>query len=373
MNSSSRPADELLAEVRAEPRLRVSFERAELQHREDAAAPADALAAVEDRPPARQRGSTSAIGRAIGSAQSRKNAESTTSSARSSSVARPGGRLEGQLPVAADERVLDPRGRLLSHTTMLDACLGDPGIMIPYGHAPARSILRRRRAAELLAGGGAARRHAAGGEPADPLAREAARPAARSTARAGASSRPRPAAGSTGARSGCSRWRSSCSPSSARKPRASSPAGSRSARRPGPGGTVLPVVLAEFQQLHPGVHVALSVSDTQRVDRAGRAPRGRARRRRRGAPPPRRRLRAVLPRRGRARGSARPPLRRTGRVTLDELKEEPLVLMQEGAGVRQVIDDELREAGRAPARPRRAARARPAGVGAQRGARAATA
>src|SRR6266699_1284318 len=33
----------------------------------------------------------------------------------------------------------------------------------------------------------------------------------------------------------------------------------------GPGGTVMPVVLAEFQQLHPGVHVALSVSDTQHV------------------------------------------------------------------------------------------------------------
>jgi DNA-binding transcriptional LysR family regulator len=32
-------------------------------------------------------------------------------------------------------------------------------------------------------------------------------------------------------------------------------------------------------------------------------------------------------------------------VTLDELKSEPLVLMQEGAGVRQVIEDELREAG----------------------------
>jgi DNA-binding transcriptional LysR family regulator len=32
-------------------------------------------------------------------------------------------------------------------------------------------------------------------------------------------------------------------------------------------------------------------------------------------------------------------------ITLDELKAEPLVLMQEGAGVRQVIDEELREAG----------------------------
>ena len=33
----------------------------------------------------------------------------------------------------------------------------------------------------------------------------------------------------------------------------------------GPGGTVLPVLLAQFQQRHPAVHVALSVSDTQRV------------------------------------------------------------------------------------------------------------
>jgi DNA-binding transcriptional LysR family regulator len=32
-------------------------------------------------------------------------------------------------------------------------------------------------------------------------------------------------------------------------------------------------------------------------------------------------------------------------VSLDELRAEPLVLMQEGAGVRQVIEDELREAG----------------------------
>jgi DNA-binding transcriptional LysR family regulator len=32
-------------------------------------------------------------------------------------------------------------------------------------------------------------------------------------------------------------------------------------------------------------------------------------------------------------------------VTLDELKAEPLVLMQDGAGIRQMIDDELRELG----------------------------
>jgi DNA-binding transcriptional LysR family regulator len=32
-------------------------------------------------------------------------------------------------------------------------------------------------------------------------------------------------------------------------------------------------------------------------------------------------------------------------VSLDDLRSEPLVLMQEGAGVRQVIEDELRSAG----------------------------
>src|SRR5438270_10877370 len=33
----------------------------------------------------------------------------------------------------------------------------------------------------------------------------------------------------------------------------------------GPGGQVLPVVLAEFQQLNPQVHVALSVSDSHTI------------------------------------------------------------------------------------------------------------
>jgi DNA-binding transcriptional LysR family regulator len=32
-------------------------------------------------------------------------------------------------------------------------------------------------------------------------------------------------------------------------------------------------------------------------------------------------------------------------ITLDQLKSEPLIVMQEGAGVRQVIEDELRKAG----------------------------
>src|SRR5882724_1203521 len=62
---------------------------------------------------------------------------------------------------------------------MLDPCGACPGIMIAYGHASAGGILRGGRAAELLAGGGAARGDAARGEPADPLAREAARAPAR--------------------------------------------------------------------------------------------------------------------------------------------------------------------------------------------------
>src|SRR5439155_775675 len=42
-----------------------------------------------------------------------------------------------------------------------------------------------------------------------------------------------------------------------------------------------------------------------------------------------------------------PPLHRfAGRtISLGDLREEPLIVMQEGAGVRQVIEDELRRAG----------------------------
>ena len=44
-----------------------------------------------------------------------------------------------------------------------------------------------------------------------------------------------------------------------------------------------------------------------------------------------------------------PGHKRAGKsMTLDELKSEPLVLMQEGAGIRQMIDDELRELGVRP-------------------------
>src|SRR3954470_20454247 len=112
----------------------------------------------------------------------------------------------------------------------------------------------------------------------------------------------------------------------------------------GPGGTVMPVVLAEFQQLHPGVHVALSVSDTQRViEQVSRRELelgvvGAAKRHRGVVFEPFFRDEVVL-----AVPSGHRFADRT--VTLDDLKGEPLVLMQDGAGVRQVIDDELRSAG----------------------------
>jgi DNA-binding transcriptional LysR family regulator len=112
----------------------------------------------------------------------------------------------------------------------------------------------------------------------------------------------------------------------------------------GPGGSVLPVVLAEFQQLNPQVHVALSVSDSHTiVEQVAR-----------------RELElGVVGVGGRHRGITFEPFyrdevvltvpaghERAGKtMSLAQLKVEPLVLMQEGAGVRQMIDDELRELG----------------------------
>ena len=112
----------------------------------------------------------------------------------------------------------------------------------------------------------------------------------------------------------------------------------------GPGGTVLPVVLCEFQRRHPGVHVALSVSDTQRViEQVARRELELgvvgAQRRHRGVvfePFFRDEVVLAVPRGHRFANRS---------VSLEELTGEPLVLMQEGAGVRQVIDEELRAAG----------------------------
>src|SRR5690348_1688203 len=112
----------------------------------------------------------------------------------------------------------------------------------------------------------------------------------------------------------------------------------------GPGGTVIPVVLCEFQQRHPEVHVALTVSDTQRiVEEVARRELelgvvGAARRHRGVVFEPFFRDEVVLavPRGHRFADRT---------VSLDQLRSVPLVLMQEGAGVRQMIDDELRAVG----------------------------
>src|SRR3954471_10980680 len=108
----------------------------------------------------------------------------------------------------------------------------------------------------------------------------------------------------------------------------------------GPGSTVVPVLLCEFQRANPGVAVSLSISDTQTVaDRQLELGVVGAARRHRGVVfEPFFRDEVVL---------AVPPGHRFAgqTVTLDDLRGEPLIVMQEGAGVRQVIEDELRSAG----------------------------
>jgi DNA-binding transcriptional LysR family regulator len=112
----------------------------------------------------------------------------------------------------------------------------------------------------------------------------------------------------------------------------------------GPGGSVVPLLLCEFQRANPSVRVSLTVSDTQTiVDQVAERELaagivGAARRHRGVTFEPLFRDQVVL---------ACPPGHRfAGRtITLDELQAEPPVVMQEGAGVRLVIDDALRAAG----------------------------
>ena len=112
----------------------------------------------------------------------------------------------------------------------------------------------------------------------------------------------------------------------------------------GPGAHLVPLLLCEFQRLHPGLAVALSVSDTHTVIEQVAARElelgvvGALRRHRSLEFDPLARDEIVL---------AVPPGHRfAGRdVTPEELRDETLVVMQEGAGVRHVIEDELRRAG----------------------------
>jgi DNA-binding transcriptional LysR family regulator len=112
----------------------------------------------------------------------------------------------------------------------------------------------------------------------------------------------------------------------------------------GPGSTVVPVLLCEFQRANPTVAVSLSISDTQSVvERVAERELelgvvGAARRHRGVVFEPFFRDEVVL---------AVPPGHKfaSGTVTLAQLRDEPLIVMQEGAGVRQVIEDELRKTG----------------------------
>src|SRR3954467_11010927 len=112
----------------------------------------------------------------------------------------------------------------------------------------------------------------------------------------------------------------------------------------GPGGTVVPLLLCEFEEQHPGVRVRLTAPDTQTVvdrvaDRelelgvvgAGRRHRGVA-----FEPFFSDEVVLAVPAAHRFAGKT---------LTLEQLRQEPLIAMQEGAGVRQVIEDELRRAG----------------------------
>ena len=112
----------------------------------------------------------------------------------------------------------------------------------------------------------------------------------------------------------------------------------------GPGGTVLALLLCEFQRQNPELTVALSVLDTQRVvELVARRELelgvvGATRRQRSVSFEPLFRDEVLL--------VCPPGHRFAGRtLTLDDLATEPLILMQAGAGVRAVIEEELRRAG----------------------------
>jgi DNA-binding transcriptional LysR family regulator len=112
----------------------------------------------------------------------------------------------------------------------------------------------------------------------------------------------------------------------------------------GPAAIVVPLLLCEFQRRHPAVKVSLTVSDTHSV-----VERVAARELELGIVGAARRHRAVRfePFFDDEVILACPPGHTfAGRtVSLEELRNENLILMQEGAGVRQIVEDELRALG----------------------------
>jgi DNA-binding transcriptional LysR family regulator len=112
----------------------------------------------------------------------------------------------------------------------------------------------------------------------------------------------------------------------------------------GPGGIVLSQLLCRFGSSHPGLHVVLWVFDTQTI-----VERVAARELELGVVGAARRHRGVVfepffhdevilacPAGHRFAGRT---------VSLDDVREAGLIVMQEGAGVRQMIEDELQRAG----------------------------
>jgi len=112
----------------------------------------------------------------------------------------------------------------------------------------------------------------------------------------------------------------------------------------GPAAIVIPVLLGEFQRENSGIRVFLTVSDTHTVIERVAARElelgivGASRRQRGVRFEPFFFDEVIL---------ACPPGHRFAgaTVTLDELREESLILMQEGAGVRQIVDEALRRRG----------------------------
>jgi DNA-binding transcriptional LysR family regulator len=112
----------------------------------------------------------------------------------------------------------------------------------------------------------------------------------------------------------------------------------------GPGAHLVPLLLCEFQREHSDLHVALSIWDTQTViDRVADRQLevgvvGALRRHRSLEFEPLLRDEIVL---------AVPPGHPAaeGTISVDDLRKETLIVMQEGAGVRQVVEEELRRAG----------------------------
>jgi DNA-binding transcriptional LysR family regulator len=113
----------------------------------------------------------------------------------------------------------------------------------------------------------------------------------------------------------------------------------------GPAAIVLPLQLCEFQRDNPDLRVELSVSDTQSVVELVAERRlelgivGAARRHRSVAFEPFFRDEVIL-----VTPPGHPFAGKT--IEVDELSQGPLIVMQQGAGVRQMVEDELRKSGR---------------------------